>query len=89
MKKRGFPTARTRRIGPSLRSPSLPHSLFRYARSVGGKLMKAVPALIFLKTSTIFAVAIKQMIVVALRTTEMVQFLHEDSTPFWEVFVLA
>jgi hypothetical protein len=34
--------------------------------------MQAVPALIFLITGDIFAVTIKQMIVVALRATEMV-----------------
>jgi hypothetical protein len=51
----GLPAHRTGWVAPL----SLPRSLSRYARSVGGKLMVTLTALIFLITVRIFAIAIK------------------------------
>ncbi|EEG31598.1 hypothetical protein CLOSTMETH_00760 [[Clostridium] methylpentosum DSM 5476] len=44
-------------------------------------------ALIFLMSMFIFAKAIKVCFVVALRAADLIQFCHEDPSPFWGYFV--
>ena len=83
MKEAGLAAGWTRRI--LTRPPSFPLSLSRYARSVGGKLMPAIFALILLIPIGGFSKAVKVLIVVALRTSEMVYFRQENLSPFWEV----
>jgi len=59
MQEARFSAHRTHRIWPLSRSANLHLSLFRYAQSVGCKLMEAVPALVLLIAKLIFAVTIK------------------------------
>ena len=51
-------------------------------------LISALFALILLMTMSIFSVAIKVRFVVALRAANLVQFCHEDSSPFGRYSVL-
>ena len=47
--------------------------------------LKLTPlALILLMSMRIFSIAIKVRFVVALRAANLIQFCHEDSSPFWE-----
>ena len=46
----------------------------------------SIQALIFLKTMSVFSVAIKIPFVVALWAADLTQFCHEDSSPFWGYF---
>ena len=51
---------------------------------IGGKLITAFLAEIFLETGFICAIAIKRIIIVAFRVVNLVYFNHETPAPFWE-----
>ena len=82
MKEAGFPAHRTQWIGPLARPTNLPLSRLRAVRC---KLMTTNQAEMFLIPVQVFAIAIKVLIVVAFRTSKLVYFCHENSSPFREV----
>ena len=50
-------------------------------------LMPTLFALILLSSMGIFSIAVKIRFVIAFRAADLIQFCHEDSSPFWEYFV--